>query len=583
MTTYDLDEHASMPTGAPELTSAPLTLPARHLAELVAQTCTRYASQHAFTAVLPNGMFGNLSFAQVAELSDQVAAYLRAGLGLNAGDRVAVQLPNSLAYPLWAFGALKAGCVLVNTNPLYTVPEMVHQLNDSGARVLVIVDLFADKLPEVLAQTGVEHVILVKVTDFFPALVGFIAHNIMKYWNRIVPACTAPVTSQRAALDQGASLLREGKADLAGYTAGLGPDDLAVLQYTGGTTGISKGAMLTHGNLLANVVQVEERVAGNVSHGRETALAVLPLYHIFAFTANLLYFFYAGARNILVASPRPLSNLQRAFENYPISWMPGVNTLFNGLLNEEWFTDYPPPHMKGCIAGGTALHASVAERWQQITGTPVIEGYGLTESSPVVTLNPFVGSRPGSIGRPVAGTEVRLLDASGALAAPGEPGELAVRGPQVMHGYWQRPDETARSMPDGWLLTGDVAIWEDDGFLRIVDRKKDLIIVSGFNVYPNEVEDCIARLDGVSEVAVIGLPDEKSGELVKAYIVARPGATVSAEQVREHCRQSLTGYKVPKLVELRSELPKTNVGKVLRRALRDEAQQASAVHAVGME
>jgi long-chain acyl-CoA synthetase len=564
---------AGVPSAALPAAPALTPLSARNLAELVAQTTARYARQHAFTAVLPNGMYGNLSFEQVARLSDQVAAYLRAGLGLAAGDRVAVQLPNSLAYPLWAFGALKAGCVLVNMNPLYTVPEMVHQLNDSGARVLVIVDLFSDKLPAVLQQTKVEHVVLVRITDLFPAVVGFVAHTIMKYWNRIIPPVTVPVTTSMTALAQGAGLIRDGKADIAAYTAQTGPDDLAALQYTGGTTGVSKGAMLTHGNLLANVAQVEERVTGVVQPGQETALAVLPLYHIFAFTANLLYFFYAGARNILVASPRPLSNLQRAFENYPVSWVPGVNTLFNGLLNEEWFSDYPPPKLKGSIAGGTALHAAVAERWQRITGTPVIEGYGLTESSPVVTLNPYAASRPGSIGTPVAGTEVRLLNVYGEPVGPGESGELAVRGPQVMRGYWQRPAETANVLNDGWLLTGDIAEQEPDGFLRIVDRKKDLIIVSGFNVYPNEVEDCIANMPGISEVAVIGIPDSKAGELVKAYVVPQSGATITAEQVREHCRQSLTGYKIPKLVELRSELPKTNVGKVLRRALRAEEQQ----------
>ncbi|HMQ29817.1 MAG TPA: AMP-binding protein [Chloroflexaceae bacterium] len=573
MTTLGIDAPAPEPSAeAPN--GAPVSLPARHLAELVGKTCARYAGQHAFTAVLPNGMFGNLSFAQVDRYSDQVAAFLRGHLGLAAGDRVAVQLPNSLAYPLWAFGALKAGCVLVNMNPLYTPAEMAHQLNDSGARVLVIVDLFADKLPAVLAATKTEHVVLVRLTDLFPRLVGFIAYNVMKYWNKVIPPCTVPTTSALEAMALGAALIREGKADVPSYSAGLGPDDLAALQYTGGTTGVSKGAMLTHGNLLANVVQVEERVAGKVEHGKECALAVLPLYHIFAFTANLLYFFHAGGRNILVASPRPLSNLQRAIENYPVSWIPGVNTLFNGLLNEEWFADYPPPRLKGSIAGGTSLHAAVAERWQKVTGTPVIEGYGLTESSPVVTLNPFEGSRAGSIGLPVAGTEVRLLNAYGEPAAPGEAGELAARGPQVMRGYWQRPDETAKVLTaDGWLLTGDIAERDDDGYLRIVDRKKDLILVSGFNVYPNEVEDCIAKLPGVAEVAVIGLPDAKAGELVKAYVVPRQGATLTAEQVREHCRTLLTPYKVPRIVELRAELPKTNVGKVLRRALRDEERR----------
>jgi long-chain acyl-CoA synthetase len=329
--------------------------------------------------------------------------------------------------------------------------------------------------------------------------------------------------------------------------------------------------MLSHANLLANVAQIEDRVAGHVTHGAECPLAVLPLYHIFAFTTNLLYFFQAGARNILVANPRPLSNLQRAIENYPISWIPGVNTLFNGLLNEEWFADHPPPNLRGSIAGGAALHAAVAERWQRVTGTPVIEGYGLTECSPVVTLNPFDANRPGSIGLPLLGTEVRLLDTDGDPVPPGEPGELAVRGPQVMRGYWQRPEETAKVIRDGWLLTGDIARMDSDGYLRIVDRKKDLIIVSGFNVYPNEVEDCIAACPGVSEVAVIGLPDARTGEMVKAFVVAKPGSGLTAEQVREHCKQYLAPYKAPKAVELRAELPKSAVGKVLRRELRAES------------
>lgn len=538
---------------------------------MVDRTCERYARQHAFTAVLPNGMFGNLSFAEVRRDADRFAAFLREELGLAAGDRVAIQLPNSLAYPICAFGVLKAGCVLVNTNPLYTPAEMIHQFNDSGARVLVIVDLFGDKIAPVLEQTGIEHVVLVRLTDRFPALPGFVAYNVIKYWNRLIPRCTAPTISFREALARGARRLHERKIDVAAYTAATTPDDLAVLQYTGGTTGVSKGAMLSHGNLLANVAQIEERVAGYVTHGAECPLAVLPLYHIFAFTTNLLYFFQAGARNVLVANPRPLSNLQRAIENYPITWIPGVNTLFNGLLNEEWFADHPPPKLRGSIAGGTALHAAVAERWQRVTGTPVIEGYGLTECSPVVTLNPFDANRPGTIGLPLIGTEVRLLDGSGRPVPSGEPGELAVRGPQVMQGYWQRPEETAKVIRDGWLLTGDIATMDEDGYLRIVDRKKDMILVSGFNVYPNEVEDCIAACPGVSEVAVIGLPDARTGEMVKAFVVAKPGASLTAEQVREHCKQYLAPYKVPKAVELRAELPKSAVGKVLRRELRAES------------
>ncbi|MEN9936373.1 MAG: hypothetical protein RLZZ387_2952 [Chloroflexota bacterium] len=559
-------QHAVRP--APET----LDIPFRHLGEMVDQTCARYATQHAFTAVLPNGMFGTLSFQQVQHHTDAFAAYLRECLGLAPGDRVALQMPNSLAYPLCAFGILKAGCVLVNVNPLYTPSEMSHQLRDSGARAIVIVDLFADKLADALPGSDVAHVVLASVTDLFPAIPGFIAYNVMKYWDRRIPPCPVPSTTLAAALAEGAAALHRRHADPAGYTGDLTPDSLAALQYTGGTTGVSKGAMLTHRNLLANVMQLDAHVAGRVTYGRECALAVLPLYHIFAFTANLLYFFYAGARNILVANPRPLSNLQRAVENYPITWVPGVNTLFNGLLNEEWFADELPRTLRGSLAGGTALHEAVAHRWQEVTRTPVIEGYGLTEASPVVTLNPLdEGNRVGTIGRPLLGTEVRLVASDGRDVLPGEPGELAVRGPQVMRGYWQRPDETDHVLRDGWLYTGDIATIDADGYLKIVDRKKDLILVSGFNVYPNEVEDCIAKLAGVAEVAVVGVPDGAAGELVRAYVVPATGARITPETVREHCRRFLTGYKVPRQVELRSELPKSPVGKVLRRELRDEA------------
>lgn len=555
--------------------TAPLVLtpiPHANLAEMVAHTCEQYASQTAFTSVLPNGMFGSLTFAQVQARTDQFAVFLREELGLQPGDRVALQLPNSLAYPLCAFGVLKAGCVLVNTNPLYTPSEMIHQFNDSGARALVIVDLFVDKLAEVVPRTGIEHVVVARVTDLFPPVTGFVAHSVMKYWSRIVPACPVEATTLREAFARGETLQRERQIEIARYSAQVAPDDLALLQYTGGTTGVSKGAMLSHANLLANVLQIEERVSSRAELGKETALAVLPLYHIFAFTANLLYFFYAGGRNILVANPRPLSNLQRALENYPITWIPGVNTLFNGLLNEEWFADYPPPTLKGSLAGGTSLHEAVAQRWEKVTRTPIIEGYGLTETAPVVTLNPLDnGNRHGTIGLPLAGTEVRLLDDNGMAVPPEQAGELAVRGPQVMQGYWQRPEETARVLRDGWLLTGDVAMIDADGYLKIVDRKKDLILVNAFNVYPNEVEDCIARLAGVAEVAVIGVPDAQSGELVRAYIVPKAGATITTEQVRAHCRQYLTAYKVPKQVIIRTELPKSPVGKVLRRELRTEA------------
>ncbi len=567
MTTADLtSSNQSSPQPA-------LVLPAQNLAELVDRTAARYARQQAFTAVLPNGMAGSLTFEEVAHYSDLVAAFLRGHLGLAPGDRVAVLLPNSLAFPLWAFGVMKAGMVLVSINPLYTAPEVIHQINDSEARVLVIVDLFADKLPQVMGATSIEHVILVRLTDLFPRLTGLLAYSMMRYVKKLIPPCTVPAIPFTKALALGADLIRTGKANVRTYYANLSAADVVLLQYTGGTTGSSKGAMLTHGNLLANVAQVEHHAEGYIIPGAECALAVLPLYHIFAFTANMLCLFYMGTENILIASPRPIANLRKALENYPITWIPGVNTLFNALVNEAWFVANPPHKLRYGFAGGASLHLAVAERWRQVTGTEIIEGYGLTECSPVVSITPFVGNPPGSIGRPMLGTEVCLLDDSGQLVAPGQPGELTVRGPQVMRGYWRRPDETAKVLSDdGWLRTGDVAELDGDGFLKIVDRKKDLILVSGFNVYPNEVEDCIARLPGVAEVAVIGLPDAKSGERVTAYVVPHQGATLTPEQVREHCRQTLTGYKVPRHVELRTELPKTNVGKVLRRALREEAR-----------
>jgi long-chain acyl-CoA synthetase len=372
------------------------------------------------------------------------------------------------------------------------------------------------------------------------------------------------------ALAEGAVARDTRKIDVARYTEGLGPETLAALQYTGGTTGVSKGAMLTHGNLLSNLDQAFSMGCSHIEDGREVVLTALPLYHIFAFTFNLMCFFAVGARNVLVPSPRPVQNLQRAFDNYPITWVSGVNTLFNALMNEEWFTAFPPRHLKAAVAGGAALQHAVADRWRRITGTTIAEGYGLTEASPVVSFNPLSGQqKPDAIGIPVPGTDVRLIDDAGRPVAHGAPGELIVRGPQVMQGYWNRPDETAKTIKDGWLYTGDVAEMDEDGYFRIVDRKKDMILVSGFNVYPNEVEDAIARMDEVLEVAVIGVPDAKSGEAVRAYIVPQAD-NLSADSVRAHCRKLLTDYKVPKSVEFRKELPKTPIGKILRKDLKAE-------------
>jgi long-chain acyl-CoA synthetase len=428
-------------------------------------------------------------------------------------------------------------------------------------------------------------VVLAAVPEGFPAVPRAIVRGVQKLWSRVLPPVTVPHTRWRVALAQGRQALsRTGHTDSQHLWCGLVPDDLALLQYTGGTTGVSKGAMLSHGNLLHNVQQMLAMGSSHMAPGQECVLTALPLYHIFAFTANLLGFMAIGAHNILIPSPRPVQNLQRAIENYPITWMTGVNTLYNGLLNEEWFVAYPPKHLKASIAGGTALHSAVAQRWRELTRTPIAEGYGLTETSPVVSFNPLQGApRIGSIGIPTPGTDVRLVTDAGQDAAPDEPGEIWVRGPQVMQGYWQQPEETAAVLRDGWLATGDVAVMDAEGYLRIVDRKKDLILVSGFNVYPNEVEDVIAQMDAVLEVAVIGVPDDTTGEAVRAYVVHNPehGTPLQADAVVAHCRQSLAAYKVPKVVVVREELPKSAIGKVLRKNLKAEvkAERQATGHA----
>lgn len=555
---------------------APKELPApehQSLAHLISRVVEAQGPRKAFTCVVPNGMNGSLSYEQVGEMSDAFASFLHHDCGLRKGDRVAVQLPNGLPYPVVAFGVFKAGCVLVNTNPLYTPAEMVHQFNDSGAKALVIVDMFADKLAEVIPRTGIQTVVLAGVPEFFPKVPEIIVRGVQKVWSRVlppIPSLGIKTLRFREALAKG----RSGAGGVQGLWSEIRPDDLALLQYTGGTTGIAKGAMLTHGNMLANLSQVQAMV-GHLMSREDCVLTALPLYHIFAFTANLLVFFEKGARNILIPSPRPVQNLQRAIENYPITWITGVNTLFNGLMNEEWFVAYPPKHLRAAIAGGTALHEAVARRWQTMTGTPVAEGYGLTETSPLVSFNPLdERARPGSIGIPVPGCDVLLVDDDGQPVAQGEPGELIIRGPQVMKGYWNRPEETAKALREGWLYTGDIAVMDKDGFFTIVDRKKDLVIVSGFNVYPNEVEDALTKMDAVLEAAVVPVPDSKTGEAVRAYVVKNPDfdGDLSPEDIIRHCKGLLTDYKVPKSIVIRSELPKSPIGKILRKDLKSEVR-----------
>lgn len=535
-----------------------------NLAELVSKASSTYSKQIAFTQVMPNGMNGSLTYKEIDQLSDQFAAYLREDLGLKQGDRVAIQMPNCLSYPIVAFGALKAGCVIVNTNPLYTAPEMIHQFRDSGAKVLVVIDMFADRLPEVIGKTNIETVVTVKISEFFPKVVHGVIRVTQRYWNRTLPKIEVEHTWFQDALKRGKQKLNAS----ADYLKGIGPDSLAALQYTGGTTGVSKGAMLSHRNLVANTLQLLQMNGKYIRAGVEVVITALPLYHIFAFTVNLLGFYHVGGRNLLVPSPRPPSNLKRAFENYKVTWLTGVNTLFNALLNERWFTDSPPKHLVASAAGGMALHESVAERWQEVTKTPIVEGYGLTESSPVLSFNPLGGTvKLGTIGIPVPDTKMRCIDESGKPTKPGEPGELVAMGPQIMLGYWQRDEETAKTIVDGWLHTGDIAEMDEQGYFKIVDRKKDMILVSGFNVYPNQIEETIAAIPGVSEVGVIGIPDEKSGERVAAFIVSSVQAP-SREEIINYCREHLAGYKVPTEIVFVDELPKSPIGKILRRELR---------------
>lgn len=546
----------------------------RTIGEMVSAVSDIYAQQIAFTTCLPNGMNGSLTFAQVDEMSDALAVYLREVAGLVKGDRVALQVPNGLSFPIAAFAVMKAGCVLVNVNPLYTAEEMARQFADATPKALIVVDVFADKLAEALEAHPIANTIVTQVAEFFPAMPRGIVRLVQKHWDRTLSPITVPHIRFPEAVDAGRKKRASGSVSVEGYRADLSPDDIACLQYTGGTTGVSKGAMLTHENLLMNMEQTMEMISA-VEKGKETALTALPMYHVFAFTVNLLGFYYLGARNILIPNPRPLSNLKRAMENYPISWMSGVNTLFNGLSNETWFQDVPPKHLKFASSGGMALQSSVAARWEEVTGKPVLEGYGLTESSPVLTFNPIGKVRPGSIGIPVPSTELRCLDDDGNEVAQGEAGELAARGPQIMKGYWQKPDETDNTMHGDWLLTGDIGVMDADGYFSIVDRKKDLVLVSGFNVYPNEIEDCLVAHPGIIEAAVIGVPDGASGEAVKAFVVLADH-TLSGQAIRAYCKEHMTGYKVPKTVEFRDDFPKSNVGKILRKDLRAEFTGSAA-------
>ncbi|ELY4001584.1 long-chain-fatty-acid--CoA ligase FadD [Cronobacter dublinensis] len=532
------------------------------LVDLFEQSCTRFADQAAFT-----NMGEVMTFRKLEERSRAFAAWLQQGLGLQKGDRVALMMPNLLQYPVALFGILRAGMIVVNVNPLYTPRELEHQLNDSGASAIVIVSNFAHTLEKVVDKTQVKHVILTRMGDQLSTAKGTLVNFVVKYVKRLVPKYHLPdAISFRRALHNGYRM-QYIKPEVT-------PDDLAFLQYTGGTTGVAKGAMLTHRNMLANLEQVLGTYGPLLHRGKELVVTALPLYHIFALTMNCLLFIELGGQNVLITNPRDIPGLVKELGKYPFTAMTGVNTLFNALLNNKDFhkLDFSSLHLSA--GGGMPVHQAVAERWEKLTGQFLLEGYGLTECSPLVSVNPHdIDYHSGSIGLPVPSTEVKLIDDDGNEVAPGEPGELCIKGPQVMLGYWQRPDATDEILQDGWLRSGDVAVMDEEGFLRIVDRKKDMILVSGFNVYPNEIEDVVMQHSGVQEVAAVGIPSEASGELVKIFVVKKE-ASLTEEALITFCRRHLTGYKVPKQVEFRTELPKSNVGKILRRELRDEARRA---------
>lgn len=529
-----------------------------NLCEVFEDSCKKYREK----AALSN-MGATISYHEYDRLTGRFASFLQHELKLKKGDRIAIQMPNLLQYNIALYGAFRAGLIVVNTNPLYTAREMEHQFKDSGAKAIVILSNFAHMLQEVLPATNIQHVIITDVGDLLGFPKKLIVNNVLKYIKKAIPAYKINKSIKFLdALELGSKKpFQEIRCK---------SEDPAFLQYTGGTTGVSKGAILSHGNVLANMLQIAAWMKPCLVEGQEIAICALPLYHIFSLTLNAMTFMIYGAEVVLITNPRDMVGFIKELKAKPFSVFSGVNTLFNGLMNHPDFSSINFNAVKVSVAGGMALQTAVAEKWMKITDSLLVEGYGLTETSPVATVNPLSkkGNHVGTIGLPVPNTILKLLDDDGNEVAEGQQGEVAIKGPQVMQGYWQRPDETAKVMTgDGYFKSGDIGIMDQEGYFKIVDRKKDMILVSGFNVYPNEIEDVLANLDGVLESAAIGVPDEKSGEAVKVVIVKKdPGLTT--EQVIQHCRQNLTNYKVPRYVEFRHELPKTNVGKILRRALR---------------
>jgi long-chain acyl-CoA synthetase len=530
----------------------------RSLVAILEESCQRFHDLPAFTS-----MDKTISYAEYDRLSRDFAAWLQSNAKLQKGDRIAIMLPNVLQYPIALFGALRAGLTVVNTNPLYTARELEHQLKDSGAKAIVILENFAHVLEQVIARTDLQHVLVTGVGDCLDWPKSMLVNIVVRHVRKQVKPWNLP--SSVAFKD----------ALTAGHYSNLTPvaldhEDIAFLQYTGGTTGVAKGAMLTHRNMVANVLQSASWIGTNARLGDDTIITALPLYHIFALTANWIVFIKSGARNILIVNPRDFPSFVKELKKYRFSFISGVNTLFNALLHTPGFSEVDFNELRITLGGGMAVQRSVAEHWKKVTGNILTQAWGLTETSPAACINPFSPHEyNGSIGLPIPSTEISIRDDQGNELGIGEIGEICVRGPQVMRGYWNRPDETAEVMFRDWLRTGDIGRIDEQGFVYIEDRKKDMILVSGFNVYPNEVESVAATHPGVLEVAAVAQPDERSGEVVTLFVVKKD-PNITEQQIIEHCRSELTGYKVPKHVYFRKELPKTNVGKILRRALRDE-------------
>ena len=527
------------------------------ISDVFRQSVEKFADKPAF-----QNMGKTLTYAEVGKLATDFASYLQNVLKLPRGERVAIMMPNVLQYPIALFGILQAGLVAVNTNPLYTPRELEHQLKDSGATTIVVLENFANTLELVLPRTQIKHVIVASVGEMFGMIKGALMNFVIRKVKKMVPEYRIPNTvTFQTALKQGAANTFK--------PVELTRDDTALLQYTGGTTGLAKGAVLSHGNICANMLQAKEWIKNSLHEGKETVIAALPLYHIFALTVNLMIFANTGSKIILITNPRDMKGFIGQLKKEPISVFIGVNTLFNAMVNRPDFAEVDFSRLKLTLGGGMATQKAVAEKWKKITGTPIVEAYGLTEASPGACCNPLnIEAYSGGIGLPVPSTEVELRDADGKEVPIGQPGELWVRGPQVMKGYWNRPEETAKAIDArGFLETGDIAVMDEKGWLKLVDRKKDLIVVSGFNVYPNEIEEVVASNDKVLEVACIGVASEKTGEAIKVFVV-RKDPSLTKEELIDFCRKELTAYKVPKDIEFRDELPKSNVGKILRRELR---------------